>query len=52
MGYSPWGRKESDMTDRLSTAQHIRKQRNLKRDVKERCVCVCVYVCVYVYEIG
>ena len=46
MGYSPWGHKESDMTDRLSTAQHIRKQRNLKRDVKERCVCVCVYVCV------
>ena len=46
VGYSPWGRKESDMTDRLSTAQHIRKQRNLKRDVKERCVCVCVYVCV------
>ena len=50
VGYSPWGRKESDMTDRLSTAQHIRKQRNLKRDVKERCVCVCVYVCVCVWD--
>ena len=22
-GYSPWGRKESDVTERLSTAQHI-----------------------------
>ena len=22
-GYSPWGLKESDMTERLSTAQHI-----------------------------
>ena len=22
VGYSPWGRKESDMTERLSTAQH------------------------------
>ena len=22
-GYSPWGRKESDTTERLSTAQHI-----------------------------
>ena len=23
VGFSPWGRKESDMTERLSTAQHI-----------------------------
>ena len=23
VGYSPWGRKESDTTERLSTAQHI-----------------------------
>ena len=23
MGYSPWGRKESDTTELLSTAQHI-----------------------------
>ena len=22
VGYSPWGRKESDMTERLNTAQH------------------------------
>ena len=22
VGYSPWGRKESDMTEQLSTAQH------------------------------
>ena len=22
-GYSPWGRKELDMTERLSTAQHL-----------------------------
>ena len=22
VGYSPWGHKESDMTERLSTAQH------------------------------
>ena len=24
-GYSPWGRKESDMTEQLSTAQHCEK---------------------------
>ena len=23
-GYSPWGRKESDMTERIYTAQHSR----------------------------
>ena len=23
-GYSPWGRKESDMTERLSTVQHFK----------------------------
>ena len=23
-GYSPWGRKESDITEQLSTAQHLR----------------------------
>ena len=23
VGYSPWGRKESDMTEQLSTAQHM-----------------------------
>ena len=23
MGYSPWGLKESDMTERLSTEQHM-----------------------------
>ena len=23
VGYSPWGRKESDMTERLRTAQHM-----------------------------
>ena len=26
VGYSPWGHKESDTTERLSTAQHIRSQ--------------------------
>ena len=26
VGYSPWGRKESDMTDRLSTAQVLQDQ--------------------------
>ena len=25
-GYSPWGHKESDMTERLSTAQHSMAQ--------------------------
>ena len=25
-GYSPWGQKESDMTERLSTAQHTQTQ--------------------------
>ena len=26
VGYSPWGRKKSDMTDRLSTAQVLQDQ--------------------------
>ena len=26
MGYSPWGHKESDAAERLSTAQHSLKQ--------------------------
>ena len=30
-GYSAWGRKESDMTELLSTAQHIVKKSNLKQ---------------------
>ena len=25
VGYSPWGRYESEMTEQLSTAQHIRR---------------------------
>ena len=24
-GYSPWGRKEFDMTEQLSTAQHVKE---------------------------
>ena len=27
MGYSPWGRKESDTTEQLTTAQHIPQYR-------------------------
>ena len=30
MAYSPWGRKESDMTEQLSTAQHILGQARLR----------------------
>ena len=30
-GYSPWGYKESDMTERLSIAQHV---------------CICAYLCI------
>ena len=37
-GYSPWGHKESDTTERLSTAQHIY-------------VCVCVSLSLYIYLI-
>ena len=28
VGYSPWGLKESDMTEQLSTAQHISQNGN------------------------
>ena len=33
-GYSPWGRKELDTTEQLSTAQHIKLEKllNIKRD--------------------
>ena len=40
VGHNPWGRKESDMTEQLSTAQHI--------CLAAQCVCVCVCVCVMV----
>ena len=30
MGYSPWGRKEPDTTERISTAHSIREQNNGK----------------------
>ena len=29
-GYSPWGRKESDMTDRLSTAHNIAQRQSVE----------------------
>ena len=38
VGYSPWGCKESDATERLSTAQ--------KRIYLRFSECVCVSVCV------
>ena len=40
MGYSPWGRKESDMTERLSTAQHM---------YTHVCVHMCIYTVIHVY---
>ena len=39
LGYSPWGHKESDVTERLSTAQHKYVQ----------CVYVYIYVQIRVY---
>ena len=41
-GYSPWGHKGSDTTERLSIAQHIYMYIYM-------CVCVCVCVCVYTH---
>ena len=38
MGYSPWGHKESDMTDQLSTSTYISRSlpRSNQRDRVER----------------
>ena len=36
MGYGPWGHKESDMTERLSTYTHTY-------------IYVCVYIYIYIY---
>ena len=44
MGYSPWGCKESDATERLSTAQ--------KRIYLRFSECVWVSVCVWVCVCG
>ena len=39
MGYTPWGRKELDMTEVYS-------------EVIQMCVCIYVYVCIYIiYDI-
>ena len=38
VGYTPWGRKELDMTEVYS-------------QVIQMCVCVCVCVCIYIYKI-
>ena len=46
-GYSPWGRKESDMTEQLSAHTHI-----VTRSFVLLCVCVCVCVCVCDREIS
>ena len=37
VGYSPWGLKESDMTDRLSTAQLVNTSKGM--DLKGRGKC-------------
>ena len=42
-GYSPWGHKESDMAEWLSTHTEIKLY---------VCVCVCVCVCVYGFPGG
>ena len=54
--YSPWGGKESDMTERLSTAQHITNciytdmyicvYKHIHTYVCSECVCVCM--CIYI----
>ena len=33
VGYSPWGHKESDMSERLTTAQQDAKRTNKKEDL-------------------
>ena len=35
MGYSPWGHKESDTTERLSTAQHKDKGEEFMLEVTD-----------------
>ena len=45
MGYSPWGRKESDMTEQLTLSLSITRICYIHMGA---CVCVCVCVCVFV----
>ena len=54
VGYSPWGRRESDKTERLTLSLYFQKERSIMERGWDRqegylCVCVCVCVCVYVY---
>ena len=35
MGYSPWGHKESDTTEQLSTHTHIQPNKLTKEDISE-----------------
>ena len=37
MGYSPWGRKELDTNEQLSTAQHA--------SFYVICLCPCLFIC-------
>ena len=47
VGYSPWGRKESDRTERLSTARHnIYVMIQTIPSLSVLCVCCCCYCLV------
>ena len=50
--YSPWGRKESDMTERLSTAQHglvTARNRHIYSMVPDLCKPMCSYFLNFFY---
>ena len=62
MGYSPWGRRESDKIEQLTLSLYFQKERSITERGWDRqegylyvCVyiyiymCVCVYVCIYIY---
>ena len=52
VGYSPWGRRESDKTERLTLSLYFQKERSIMErgwDRQEGYLCVCVCVCMYIY---
>ena len=46
MDYSPWGRKESDMTEQLNNNSNLEALvQQYRKLIGKECVCVCVCVC-------